>query len=71
MNHKALVRRENRLLQDIRMNSVQFDNYKSQLQQLTPQQLRALQGEISQSLESEQTVLVTSEELELISKLFS
>ncbi len=71
MNHKTLVRSENRLLQDIRMNSVQFDNYKSQLQQLTPQQLRALQGEISQSLESEPTVLVTSEELELISKLFS
>ncbi|WP_165313840.1 hypothetical protein [Vibrio ziniensis] len=53
------------------MNSVQFDNYKSQLQQLTIQQLRALQGEISQSLESDQTALVTSEELELISKLFS
>ncbi|MFV0448163.1 MAG: hypothetical protein ACK5MF_06840 [Vibrio sp.] len=53
------------------MNSVQFDQYKSQLQQLTPQQLRSLQGEISQSLESTQTALLTSEELELISQLFS
>lgn len=71
MIHKTTVKSENRLLQDIRMNSVQFDQYKSQLQQLTPQQLRSLQGEISQSLESTQTALLTSEELELISQLFS
>lgn len=71
MNHKTIARSENRLLQDIRMNSVQFDNFKSQLQQLTPQQLRALQGAISHSLEVEKSELVTSEELELISKLFS
>lgn len=71
MIHKTTAKSENRLLQDIRMNSVQFDNYKSQLQQLTPQQLRSLQGEISQSLESTQTTLLTSEELELISQLFS
>jgi len=53
------------------MNSAQFDRLKSQLSQLTPQQLRSLQGEITQSLETTEHELVTSEELEMISQLFS
>jgi len=68
---KVLTNRENRLLQEINMNSAQFDSFKSQLSQLTPQQLRSLQGEINQSLETKQSDLVTTEELELIAQLFS
>ncbi len=68
---KVFVDRENRLSQEIIMNSAQFDSFKSQLSQLTPQQLRSLQGEINQSLETKQSDLVTSEELEMIAQLFS
>ncbi len=72
MNHRnILVSREDRLSQEISMNSVQFDSFKSQLSQLTPQQLRSLQGEINQSLESKRDDLVTPEEMEMISQLFS
>ncbi len=68
---KVFVDRENRLSQEIIMNSAQFDSFKSQLSQLTPQQLRSLQGEINQSLETKHVDLVTTEELELIAQLFS
>ncbi len=68
---KVFVNREDRLSQEIIMNSAQFDSFKSQLSQLTPQQLRSLQGEISHSLENKQSDLVTNEELELIAQLFS
>ncbi len=72
MNRRQLlVDEQNRLLQEIDMNSVQFDSFKSQLSQLTPQQLRSLQGEINQSLEMKKTDLVTAEEMEMISQLFS
>ena len=72
MNRRQLlVDEQNRLLQEIDMNSVQFDSLKSQLSQLTPQQLRLLQGEINQSLETKKTDLVTAEEMEMISQLFS
>ncbi len=62
---------DRQLFQGMRMNNTQFDNFKSQLQQLTPQQLRSLQGVISQSLEKERSTLVTDEEMAMISKLFS
>lgn len=68
---KVFVDRESRLSQEIIMNSAQFDSFKSQLSQLTPQQLRSLQGEIHQSLETNQSELVTNEELEMIAQLFS
>ncbi len=72
MNRRQLlVDEKNRLLQEIDMNSVQFDSFKSQLSQLTPQQLRSLQGQINQSLETKKTDLVTAEEMEMISQLFS
>ncbi|WP_295892265.1 hypothetical protein [uncultured Vibrio sp.] len=53
------------------MTQTQFELLKHQLKLLTPQQLRTLQGEIHHNLDSEQTKLVTDEELQLISSLFS
>ncbi|EEY99407.1 hypothetical protein V4V45_002789 [Vibrio mimicus] len=53
------------------MNHQQFERWKSQLSQLSPQQLRALQGEIDRSLHQGETSLLTDEELDAIAHLFS
>lgn len=49
----------------------QFESLRSQLQHLTPQQLRLLQGEIKHSLENESNNLLTDDELNVLSSLFS
>jgi len=53
------------------MNTQQFEALKKQLQLLTPQQLKSLQGEIHQSLDVQSTDLVTDEEHSMISALFN
>ncbi|ELH0893149.1 hypothetical protein Q9887_000003 [Vibrio fluvialis] len=53
------------------MNTIQFEQLKSQLKLMTPQQLKSLQGEIRHSLEQEQTNLLTDEEMDVIASLFS
>ena len=53
------------------MNPKQFELFKEQIKNLSPQQLRALKGEITETLESSRPVLVTDEEQKLISSLFS
>ncbi|WP_181714629.1 hypothetical protein [Vibrio tarriae] len=53
------------------MNPQQFERWKSQLSQLSPQQLRALQGEIDRSLHQNETSLLTEEERDAIAHLFS
>ncbi|MEZ9231635.1 hypothetical protein AB4259_11205 [Vibrio amylolyticus] len=53
------------------MTQTQFELLKNQLTLLTPQQLRTLQGEIHNNLDTDQSKLVTDEELQLISSLFS
>ncbi|MGL4827724.1 MAG: hypothetical protein ACRCXG_00335 [Vibrio sp.] len=53
------------------MNHQQFEHWKSQLSQLSPQQLLALQGEIARSLHQGSTSLLTDEELDTITHLFS
>lgn len=58
-------------IQGMRMNSAQFEQLKSQLKLMTPQQLKSLQGEIRHSLEQEQTTLLTDEEIDVIASLFS
>ncbi|WP_167522333.1 hypothetical protein [Vibrio atypicus] len=53
------------------MTPIQFELFKKQISNLTPQQLRALRGEINHTLESNDVAAVTEEELQLISSLFS
>lgn len=57
--------------QSVSMNTIQFEQLKSQLKLMTPQQLKSLQGEIRHSLEQEQTSLLTDEEMDVIASLFS
>ncbi|ENM5824739.1 hypothetical protein [Vibrio metoecus] len=53
------------------MSHQQFERWKSQLQQLSPQQLRALQGEIDRSLHQSEPSILTEEERDAIAHLFS
>lgn len=53
------------------MNPKQFERWKSQLSQLSPQQLRALKGEIDRSLHQNESALLTEEERDAIAHLFS
>ncbi|MBF9002997.1 hypothetical protein I1A42_21190 [Vibrio sp. NFV-1] len=54
-----------------RMSSAQFETMKEQLKMLTPQQLRSLQGEINQSLETTAKDILSDEERNMLSSLFS
>lgn len=62
---------KSRSSQSVSMNTIQFEQLKSQLKLMTPQQLKSLQGEIRHSLEQEQTSLLTDEEMDVITSLFS
>ena len=62
---------KSRSSQSVSMNTIQFEQLKSQLKLMTPQQLKSLQGEIRHSLEQEQTSLLTDEEIDVIASLFS
>lgn len=62
---------KSRSSQSVSMNTIQFEQLKSQLKLMTPQQLKSLQGEIRHSLEQEQTSLLTDEEMDVIASLFS
>ncbi|MEZ9039559.1 MULTISPECIES: hypothetical protein [unclassified Vibrio] len=53
------------------MNTQQFEAFKQQIQLLSPQQLKALQGEIDGNLETEKLSLLTDEELNALNDLFS
>ena len=53
------------------MNTQQFEVFKQQIQLLSPQQLKALQGEIDGNLETEKPCLLTEEELNALNDLFS
>jgi len=53
------------------MNTQQFETFKQQIQLLSPEQLKALQGEIDGSLETDKAALLTDEELNALSDLFS
>lgn len=53
------------------MTPIQFELFKQQVSKLSPQQLRALRGEINSTLDNSDDVIVTEEELNLISSLFS
>ncbi|MDN3695907.1 MULTISPECIES: hypothetical protein [Vibrio] len=53
------------------MSSRQFELLRNQLQLLSPQQLKSLQGEISNTLGDQNKDLLTDEEKNLIFNLFS
>ena len=53
------------------MNTQQFEVFKQQIQLLSPQQLKALQGEIDGNLETDQPSLLTDEELNALNDLFN
>ncbi|MCG9553952.1 hypothetical protein L1D11_11365 [Vibrio sp. Isolate32] len=53
------------------MNTLQFEKFKQQIQLLSTQQLKALQGEIDGNLETEKETLLTDEELNALNDLFS
>ncbi|MDH5931936.1 hypothetical protein [Vibrio splendidus] len=53
------------------MNTQQFEVFKQQIQLLSPQQLKALQGEIDSNLETDQPSLLTDEELNALNDLFN
>lgn len=53
------------------MTPQQFELMKSQLKTLSPQQLRALQGVINRTLNGTQSSLISDEEMQMISSLFS
>ncbi|WP_239670655.1 hypothetical protein [Vibrio variabilis] len=52
------------------MPTQQFEKLKEQLKQLSPQQLKALQGEISSQLQPNSDNLLSEEELTALSQLF-
>ena len=59
------------LQQGLIMNTQQFEAFKQQIQLLSPQQLKTLQGEIDGTLETEKETLLTDEELSALNDLFS
>jgi hypothetical protein len=71
MNGIHTVLLQEKLQGDRTMSQQQFEQLRQQINLLTPQQLKALQGEISDKLVPAQQTMLTDEELSVISKLFS
>lgn len=69
--HPGLLHSNRQAIRNMTMNSTQFEQLKSQLKLLTPQQLRSLQGEIRHSLSDEPSTLLSDEEMDAITSLFS
>lgn len=55
----------------ITMTAQQFNDLKEKIHELTASQLRSLQGEISQTLSKKSPPILSSEEQEMLSKLFA
>lgn len=60
----------NCVITGVTMPTQQFEKLKEQLKQLSPQQLKALQGEISSQLQPNSDNLLSEEELAALSQLF-
>ncbi|GMQ48765.1 hypothetical protein VB10N_37640 [Vibrio sp. 10N] len=60
----------NCVITGVTMPTQQFEKLKEQLKQLSPQQLKALQGEISSQLQPSSDNLLSEEELAALSQLF-
>lgn len=57
--------------EDFGMTTQQFNELKRKLSDLTDSQLKSLQGEISQTLNKKREPILSSEEREMIARLFS
>ena len=57
--------------EDFDMTTQQFNELKRKLSDLTDSQLKSLQGEISQTLNKKREPILSSEEREMIARLFS
>ncbi|MCA0936391.1 hypothetical protein LCL85_12695 [Vibrio alginolyticus] len=57
--------------EDIEMTTQQFNELKRKLTDLTDSQLKSLQGEISLTLNQKRETLLSTEEREMLSQLFS
>ncbi|MGR5238235.1 hypothetical protein [Vibrio alfacsensis] len=55
----------------VTMTAQQFNELREKINELTASQLRSLQGEISQTLNKKSAPILSSEEQELLSKLFA
>lgn len=69
--YERLLPGNKQAMRNITMNNTQFEQLKSQLKLLTPQQLRSLQGAIHHSLGDDSSTLLTDEEMDVIAGLFS
>ncbi len=57
--------------EDLDMTTQQFNELKSKLTNLTDSQLKSLQGEINLTLNQKRESLLSTEEREMLSQLFS
>ncbi len=57
--------------EDLEMTTQQFNELKRKLNDLTDTQLRSLQGQINLTLNQKRETLLSSEEREMLSQLFS
>ncbi len=57
--------------EEIEMTTQQFNELRKKINDLTASQLKSLQGDISQSLNKKESPLLSSEEREMLSKLFA
>ena len=58
-------------LEEIEMTTQQFNELRKKIKELTATQLKSLQSDINHSLHKKESTLLSSEELEMLSKLFA
>ena len=57
--------------EEVKLTTQQFNELREKINELTAAQLKSLQGDINHSLHKKDAPLLSSEECELLSKLFA
>ena len=57
--------------EEVEMTTQQFNELRKKINELTAAQLKSLQGDINHSLNKKESPLLSSEEREMLSKLFA
>jgi uncharacterized FlaG/YvyC family protein len=57
--------------EEVEMTTQQFNELRKKINELTAAQLKSLQGDINYSLHKKESPLLSSEEREMLSKLFA
>lgn len=57
--------------EEVEMTTQQFNELRKKINELTAAQLKSLQGDINHSLHKKENPLLSSEEREMLSKLFA